>query len=60
MVCMGSIMMVYCCGLLWADNYLCVERKIKVNIARKKILRRFECDDVEEVMEYMGCRVKIN
>ena len=60
MVCMGSIVMVYCCGRLWVDNYLCVERKIKVNIARKKILRRFECDDVGEVTEYMGCRVKIN
>ena len=46
--------------LSWIDDCLCVGSKENVVKSRDEMLRRFDCDDVGEVKEYLGCKVDID
>ena len=46
--------------LSWIDDYLCVGPTVEVRKAREEMLSLFECDDVGEVKEYLGCKVERN
>ena len=43
--------------LSWIDDCLCVGPDVEVKKARADILARFECDDVGELKEYLGCKI---
>ena len=43
--------------LSWIDDCLCVGPDVDVKKARVNILARFECDDVGELKEYLGCKI---
>ena len=43
--------------LSWIDDCLCVGPDIEVKKARADILARFECDDVGDLKEYLGCKI---
>ena len=44
--------------LPWIDDCLCVGHEVEVQQARVEMLRRFECDDIGEVEEYLVCKVE--
>ena len=46
--------------LSWIDDCLCVESRKNVVKSKDEMLRRFDCDDVGEVKEYLGCKVDID
>ena len=43
--------------LSWINDCLCVGPDIEVKKARADILARFECDNVGELKEYLGCKI---
>ena len=43
--------------LSWIDDCLYVGPDVDVKKARANILARFECDDVGELKEYLGCKI---
>ena len=43
--------------LSWIDDCLCVGPDVEVKKARVDILARFECGDVGELKEYLGCKI---
>jgi len=46
--------------LSWVDDCLCVGPKDEVMKAKQQMMDRFDCDDVGELKEYIGCKVDIN
>ena len=46
--------------LSWINDCLCVGNSIEVAKTRAKILNKFECDDIGEVKEYLGCTMDRN
>ena len=46
--------------LSWIDDCLCVGHPVEVAKAREEILNKFECDDIGEVQEYLGCKIDRN
>ena len=45
--------------LSWIDDCLCVGSEKNVNDSKNEMSRRFDCDDVGEVKEYLGCKVDV-
>ena len=43
--------------LSWTDDCLCVGFDVEIKNARADMLARFECDDVGELKECLGCKV---
>jgi hypothetical protein len=41
----------------WVDDFLIVGAKEAVMMAKEEMIKRFECDDVGELKEYVGCKV---
>jgi len=41
----------------WIDDLLILGKKSHVETTRLDILRRFDCDDVGELNEYVGCKI---
>jgi hypothetical protein len=52
------------CGLViwlsWVDDCLICGPREQVEIAKQKMMKRFECDEVGELKEYVGCKVDYN
>ena len=46
--------------LSWIDDCLCVGKAEAVVKAKDGMLMRFDCDDIGEVKEYLGCKIDIN
>ena len=46
--------------LSWIDDCLCVGEAEAVVKAKDDMLKRFDCDDIGEVNEYLGCKIDIN
>jgi len=46
--------------LSWIDDCLCVGYPLEVAKARADTLNKFECDDLGEVKEYLGCKIDWN
>ena len=46
--------------LSWIDDCLCVGHPVEGAKARAEILNKFECDDIGEVKEYLGCKIDRN
>ena len=44
--------------LSWIDGYLCVVHEVDVQKARAELLRRFKCDDIGDIEEYLGYEVE--
>ena len=44
----------------WVDDLLACGKKDGVMIAKSKMLKHFECDEVGEVNEYVGCKIDYN
>ena len=42
----------------WIDGYLCVVHEVDVQKARAELLRRFKCDDIGDIEEYLGYKVE--
>ena len=49
------------CGLViwisWIDDCLCVGEEKAVKMAKEQLKQQFECDDIGEMNEYIGCKV---
>ena len=43
--------------LLWVDDCLCLGPADAVKIATDAMKARFDCDDIGEMFEYVGCKV---
>ena len=43
--------------LSWIDDCLCVGQKAAVMKAKTEMMKRFDCDDVGELKEYVGCKI---
>ena len=43
----------------WIDN-LCIENEDIAANQTKKLKERFDIDDIEELKEYLGCKIKLN
>jgi hypothetical protein len=41
--------------LSWVDDYLVIGPKHEVKKANEEMMDRFDCDEVGEVREYVGC-----
>jgi hypothetical protein len=41
----------------WVDDCLVCGKKEGVLAAKKQLMARFDCDEVGELMEYIGCRI---
>jgi hypothetical protein len=46
-----------CIWLLWVDDCLCVGSHAAVKRATEAMKARFDCDDIGEMKEYVGCKV---
>jgi Reverse transcriptase (RNA-dependent DNA polymerase) len=46
--------------LLWVDDCLICGPRDQVEIAKQNMMKRFECDEVGELKEYVGCKVDYN
>ena len=46
--------------LSWVDACLVVGKKEEVLKAKKKMMRRFDCDEFGPLKEYIGCKVDFN
>ena len=44
----------------WIDDCLVVGSRKAVEIAKKEMMERFECDDVGDIVEYVGCKIDID
>ena len=44
----------------WIDNYLMVRSRKAVAEAKREMMERFECEDVGDIVEYVGCKIDIN
>lgn len=53
----GSFLLLW---LWWIDSQLCVGPLVEISKARKEILSKIECNDVEEVKEYLGYPIDRN
>jgi hypothetical protein len=47
-----------CLWLSWVDDCLMIGPKNQVMKTREGILEQFECDDVGEMKEYVGCKIE--
>ena len=41
----------------WIDDCLCVGKRSAVLAAKTELMKRFDCEDVGELTEYVGCKV---
>ena len=46
-----------CVWLLWVDDCLCLGPEDAVKIATDAMKARFDCDDIGEMLEYVGCKI---
>jgi hypothetical protein len=44
----------------WVDHCLVVGNKKAVDQAKQQMKKRFDCNDVSELKEYIGCKVNVN
>ena len=44
----------------WIDDLVCVGPKEAVLKAKEEMMARFECDDVGDLDEYIGCKLERN
>jgi hypothetical protein len=44
----------------WVDDCLCCGNKNAVMAAKREMLKRFDCDEVGELKEYIGCKIEHN
>jgi hypothetical protein len=44
----------------WVDNCLVVGKKEGVIVAKKQMMERFQCDEIGNIDEYVGCKVERN
>ena len=43
--------------LVWVDDCLCIGPEKAVRMSAEEMKKRFDCDDIGEVTEYVGCKV---
>ena len=46
--------------MTWVDDCLCVGKKEAVLKAKKEMMKLFECEELGEMKEYIGCKVDHN
>ena len=46
--------------LIWVDDCLILGPKTMVDSAKKEMMKLFDCDDLGEMQEYVGCKVERN
>ena len=42
----------------WVDDCLVCGRNDGVLVAKKQLMERFDCDEIHELMEYIGCKIE--
>ena len=46
--------------LTWIDDKLCIANPDVIKDEKEKMKQHFECDDVGEVVDYIGCKVEVD